>query len=281
MAGVFLALLALSHTAVWAQEQDKDQQRCINQVNKNFAKVASAQGKQICDCIKDGSKGSLDDEMTIEECMAADAKGKVGRAKQGTLSKELKSCDATPDFGYRSGASANEAAIAKELAIFHGIFGSNLDMVIKTEFIIKNTAKCQHAVAKQAKKCQDAKLKVFNGCKKNALKGKGGPKVTSAEELRDTCLGTETDVMLDPTGKIQKDCVDKLRDTIDKKCMSRKGVVLSDAFPPFDPNGGSTLQAFLDRIIECEACKPINQADALNRNCDLFDDGVANASCVE
>ncbi len=69
MAGVFLALLALPHTAVWAQEQNKDQQRCINQVNKNFAKVASAQGKEICDCIKAGAKGSLDDE-TIEECMA-------------------------------------------------------------------------------------------------------------------------------------------------------------------------------------------------------------------
>ncbi len=33
VAGLCLALLALSHTAVWAQEQDKDQQRCINQVN--------------------------------------------------------------------------------------------------------------------------------------------------------------------------------------------------------------------------------------------------------
>ncbi len=87
--------------------------------------------------------------------------------------------------------------------------------------------------------------------------------------------------MPDPTGKIQKECVDKLGAMIDKKCMRKKGVVLSVAFPPFDPNGGSTLRAFVDRVIECEACKAINQADALSRDCDLFDDGMANASCVE
>ncbi|MCH6562793.1 MAG: hypothetical protein IH800_10310 [Myxococcales bacterium] len=278
MAGVFLALLALAPTPVWALEQNKDQRRCINQVNKNFAKVASAQGKEICDCIKRGSKESL--AGTIEECMTADAKGKVEKAQQKTLSKESKSCGTTPEFGYSSGANANDAAIAKELAIIHGIFGDNLDAVIMTEFMAKNAAKCQHAVAKQAKKCQDAKLKVFTSCKKDALKGgKSAAPVESAQQLQDACLGTGAEAMPDPKGKIQKDCVDKLGDTIDKKCTSKEGVVLSAVFPLFDPNGGSTLQAFVDRIIECEACKAINQADALNRNCDLFDDGLANGSC--
>ncbi|TDJ08736.1 MAG: hypothetical protein E2O71_03900 [Deltaproteobacteria bacterium] len=275
---MFLALLLLAPTPVWALEQVKSQQKCINQVNKNFAKVASAQGKEICDCIKRGSKDSL--EGTIEECMTADAKGKVEKAQQKTLSKESKSCGTTPEFGYSSGANANDAAIAKELAIIHGIFGDNLDAVIMTEFMLKNAAKCQHAVAKQAKKCQDAKLKVFTSCKKDALKGgKSAAPVESAQQLQDACLGTGAEAMPDPKGKIQKDCVDKLGDTIDKKCISKKGVVLSDCFPLFDPNGGSTLQAFVDRIIECEACKAINQADALNRNCDLFDDGLLNLSC--
>ncbi len=277
--GMCTALLMFSGVASAQEPLTTNQQKCINQVNKNFAKVASAQAKEICDCIKRGSKGLLSGE-TIEECATNDAKGKVDKAKQKTLTKESSSCGTPPDFGYTSGANANDTAMAKELAIIHRIFGSDLDTFVIDEFLFKNGAKCQQAVAKQARKCQDAKLKVFNGCKKDALKSKGGPAVTSAQELQDACLGVGGAGMPDPKGKIQKACVDKLGDTIDKKCTSKEGVSLSAVFPLFDPNGGSTLQAFVDRIIECEACKAINQADALNRDCDLFDDGVANESCL-
>ncbi len=182
------ALLLFSGIASAQEPLTKDQQKCINQVNKNFAKVASAQGKEIRDCIKRGSKGLLSGE-TIEECATNDAKGKVDKAKQKTLTKESSSCGTPPDFGYTSGANANDTAMAKELAIIHRIFGSDLDTFVIDEFLFKNGAKCQQAVAKQAKKCQDAKLKVFNGCKKDALKSKGGAAVTSAQELQDACLG--------------------------------------------------------------------------------------------
>ena len=43
----------------------KDQQKCLNAANKGAAKIVKAQGKDICDCIKKGSKGQL--TGTIED----------------------------------------------------------------------------------------------------------------------------------------------------------------------------------------------------------------------
>jgi len=279
LAVTLLALLILPHPPVWAQEQGKDQQKCINQVNKNFAKVAEAQGKEACECIKRASKGLLQGQ-TVEGCMTADGKGKLARARQKTLAKELSSCGTLPDFGYTSAANANEAAMGKELSLVHLIFGADLDTGIISEFMFQNGARCQHAVAEAAKACHDAKLDAFNGCKKAALKGKRTPAVTSAEELRDTCLGTGTDGMPDPKGKIRKTCVDKLGKTISKRCTGKE-VDLTVAFGGVsDPDDGDSLRDLVDQVVECQVCRAITQADGLSRDCDLFDDGVANASCV-
>ncbi len=76
VAGVLLAL-GLPPAPVSAQVQGKEQQLCINELNKNFGKVAKAQGKDNDACIKDGSKGKLGG-MSIEECMTADRRGQPG-----------------------------------------------------------------------------------------------------------------------------------------------------------------------------------------------------------
>ncbi len=61
LAGLLLALVALPHGSAQAQLGQDDQRR-INELNKNFAKVAKAQAKDICQCLKDGSKGKLSGE---------------------------------------------------------------------------------------------------------------------------------------------------------------------------------------------------------------------------
>jgi hypothetical protein len=282
LAGTVLVFLALPHGQAWAQAQSKDKQNCINQINKNFAKVVKAQGKVISACIKAGARGELGGQG-IEACMTAD-NAKVNKAKEKTVTKETKKCLAAPeqlpDFGFVGAALANRVAIEKELALMHAIFGSDLDdpnRGIQLSFFNKNTAKCQLDVTKEAQKCQDAKLKVFNSCKKGALKGKVGPAVDSAQQLQDACLGRGTDPMPDPKRKIAKACDDKLGATITNKCIDSDGVELARAFSGFDPN--DNLQAYIDQKIECEVCLAINSVDGLNRECDLFDDGAANFSC--
>ena len=37
----------------------KEEEKCVNTANKNAQKIASAQGKDISSCIKDGAKGKL------------------------------------------------------------------------------------------------------------------------------------------------------------------------------------------------------------------------------
>jgi|GEM_PF-1143923 len=262
-----------------ARAQEKDQQNCINALNKNLAKVAKAQGKSICDCIKDFAKGqSLTPAATLEVCLTADRKGKVAKAQSKTQSDEAKKCSAiTPDFGATNSANVNNVAVQKELDLIHAVFGSNLDLVIATESIDvdKGRSKCQQAVAKSVKKCQEAKLKEFNKCKKLGLKDES---IQNFLDLQ-ACMGD------DPKGKIAKACdpvTGKIRSTIDKKCG---GVEFPGAFPELVAIPGcgtedpATLATCLDQIVECHTCLALNQADDLARDCDLLDDGMANRSC--
>jgi hypothetical protein len=285
LAGSVLVLLALPHGQVWAQALSKDQQSCVNQINKNFAKVAKAQAKVINTCIRAGSKDQLEGQ-SIEACMTADHGGKVDKAARKTLNDETSKCLAKPEqlphFGFAGAALANQVAIEKGLSLIHAIFGSDLDdpnKGIQEDFFNKNTAKCQLDVAKAAQKCVDAKLKVFNSCKKGALRSKVALVVESAQQLQDACLGSGIDPMPDPKGQIVKACEDKLGGTITKKCVNAKGVKLARAFPGFDPNDNLQADIYIEQKIACEFCLAINAVDGLLRDCDLFDDGLANLTC--
>ena len=157
---VFLGLVLCAAPAL-----GQDEQGCINELNKGFGKVAKTQGKDIGKCIKDGSKGKLV-AQSIEECITADNKGKVAKAKQKTISKASPLCSVPPDFGPSDPNTVNQAAVEKELDLIHAIFGSDLDLddVIFDASVEKDGAKCQIDVAKAAQKCQDTKLKEFNKC---------------------------------------------------------------------------------------------------------------------
>ena len=83
-------------------ELPKDEQKCIVEINRNVAKVAKAQGKEICRCIKNGAKGKLV-EATIEDCLTADGRGKVDKARSKLSAKLADKCptdpNAAPGFG--------------------------------------------------------------------------------------------------------------------------------------------------------------------------------------
>ncbi len=227
-AGVAWVLLLCS-APVGAQLQNKSKQQCINELNKNLGKVAKMQGKSIFACIKDGSKGKLG-AMTIEECTTADRKGTVGKATAKTSTKEAAKCTTPPDFAATNANTVNFVGIVSELQLAHDYFGPDLDLAIVSFKLEKPTAKCQQAVAKQGEKCADALIKEFNACKKAGLKGKSGSPPLDAEELQASCMNQPNVLggIPDPKGKIQKACVTKLNDKIQKKCA---GVDLALAFP--------------------------------------------------
>ena len=256
-----------------AAVQTRAERVCTNELNKNFAKVVKAQGKEMVTCIKDGSKGQLTGPM--EQCLTSDRKGKVGKAQQKTRDKAEQKCLETANFGASDATTVNNVAVQKELDLIHEIFGSDLDATIILVSEDPSACQCQSSVTKLVTKCQDAKLKEFNKCKKNGLRGKVGPPGAAlpfgeADDL-ELCMG------FDPRGKIAKACVAKLGNgTNNSKCQQ---VALSLAFPGCGTDDPGALAICLDRIVECQVCLALNEADTLARDCDDFDDGMANGSC--
>jgi glycerophosphoryl diester phosphodiesterase len=270
---------------VYGQLESKDQQSCINELNKGLAKVAKTQGKDIGKCIKDGSKGKLEGQ-SIEECITADNKGKVAKAKQKTISKASPLCGVPPDFGPSDPNTVNQVAVEKELSLIHEVFGSDLDAAtaIISAADNKDGSKCQQGVAKAMKKCQDAKLKVFNACKKSGLSAKSSSRIVNPLGLAGCFSGRGDSIAADVKGKVAKACdpgTGKIKTTIDKKCVADLGAFAGCN----DPNGplpsAGELATCIDRLVECEVCLALNAADDLYHyhDCDLFDDGEANGSC--
>jgi cysteine-rich repeat protein len=248
----------------------KEDQKCVNSINKGAAKVARAQGGDNTACIKDGGKGKL--TGTIEECITSDPKGKVQKAIGKIKVGDCPSPPPWPAIDPNS-TSIGDKMVQKELDLIHAIFGSDLDAVVVDMATQKDDAKCQQAIAKAVQKCQDTKLKEFNACKKNKLKGKDTSQAASAGELQDECLGAGPGSIPDGKGKIAGKCITKINDAIAKKCSASD----TDALLP--GCAGEPLQPCLDQKVECEVCQALNALDGLDRNCDEFDDGVVNQSC--
>ena len=262
------------------EPQSPGQQKCINELNKGFAKVAKDQGKDILSCIKDASRERLRFDPTIEDCIIADNKQRVRKAKDKTINKAAKRCrPPLPTFGLSDPNTVNSAAMSKEISLIHDVFGSDLDeaIIIRTDDpAVSNASRCQQEIAKQVQKCEDAKLKGFNKCKKDGLKGgKADRLYPGADDPFDggsdlaLCMGFDT------TGKIDRDCGEKLDRTLTSHCS---GTDQATAFPG-DCAGAPDLGACLDRLVECRVCLALNAADNLARDCDEFDDGLDNASC--
>src|SRR5579862_5579913 len=108
LGGVAWALAAIVASSAFGQAQDKDQQKCINAVNKDAGKVAATQGKANSACVKTGTKGAV-----TASCPTDDPKGKLTKAEGKTGSDEMMDCLAMdlPTFGYTSSGTANSAAV--------------------------------------------------------------------------------------------------------------------------------------------------------------------------
>jgi cysteine-rich repeat protein len=68
-----------------------------------------------------------------------------------------------------------------------------------------------------------------------------------------------------------------IQKTLDKSCGGQSLVGL---FPPCLSNSPSSVAYCIDREIACRVCQSINRTTGTNRDCELFDDGLANQSCA-
>lgn len=268
------ALVAMNVLGAWAQLQSKTQQACLNGLNKDGAAVAKAQGREHVGCVRSAGKGTL--VGTAQACLTADAKGKVAKAGTRTSAAEAKSCGAAPDFGYVSAAAVNAAAKQADLDLVASVYGANLDAAVIACGANKPGCTCQQKVSKGIEALAAVKLATFVACKRSALRSGA----TSAAALA-ACVsdgGTAGSIAADTKGKIAK-IVGKLTGTVTGACGGTGAT--AGAYPgACAAAAGAALAACLDHQVECRVCQAINEMDGLFVNCDLFDDGIANATCA-
>ncbi len=262
----------VSFADIVSTPQSRDQQACINGLNRDFAKVSKAQSKQVAGCIKSATTGRL--TGTVDACMNSDPRSKVARASAKTVSNELRNCIVQlPDFGPTDSATVNQAAILGETALIHDIFGIGVDAAIFPSSVSTRVlGRCQSSVVKQLQKCRLSLVGGFNACKKEGL---DNGSLTVAGSLQ-ACLGA------DPRGKAAKACsatVGKLGKTINGPRCAISGPDIAAAFPACNSATIADLGICLEAKARCNVCRALNSADAMAGDCDIVDDGVANASC--
>ena len=255
----------------------KRDQKCVGELNKALRKVAKQQGRHTMRCLRQAA--------AIEDCVSDSGtfgKDRVAREAQKARQKASRKCLVQPRFGATDPNTVIEAALSKELTLIHQIFGSDLDAVIVSSDVDVTQFRCQQAVARQLWKCQDRKLKGFNKCKKSGMKANRRTSPLRVPDPNDVpfdqpehfeaCMG------FDPRGRLDKLCNLKLVERFNQRCASLNlgALFAGDCVgTPTLP----TLATCLEALVECRACTALNEADALARDCDLFDDGLANASC--
>ncbi len=272
-AAVIGLFLLTAPTGAFAQ-LGASQQKCLNAVNKDGSAVARTQGKESIGCLKAAGKGTL--VGTAQACLTADAKGKVGKAKNKTTADETKNCTPAPSFGYTSAAIINTAAADGEVDLTADVFGANLDAAVISCTTNKPGCVCQQKVQKIVEQLAALKLSTFIKCKKAALAA-GANSAAALEDCVDNA-GTVGSIAADSKGKIAK-TVTGLNTAITKSCDTPG--VTATAFPGVCTglNNGA-LGTCLDTHVECRVCQIINEMDGLFVNCDLFDNGVADLTCA-
>ena len=212
---VFL-ILAMAPRLVGAQPQSRAQQRCINVVNRQFARVANVERKQIVRCMRKGRRGLLPIDVGVEAC-ASGLNEHSSDVRNRAIKKANRKCWVKPDFSYSSPENAVRQAVMAERAFVHEIFGPDLDASVGDLTAPPPWSNCQVAVANRAKICEWHVVKQFNLCKKRGLKGS----IQDAAGIRE-CED------YDPKGKIARHCGSNIGHVVEKQC---EGLDLDLLFP--------------------------------------------------
>lgn len=260
-----LVAAMLVHASAFAQEQDKDQQKCINTLNKGMAKVAGAQLKAVSKCTSDFAKNK---NMDAPACYNTSTK--VDGAQTKNCTAETKKCTTPPDFGSSSCNVVNGVSEYNGSRFADDLFGeSDPNAGITLCAADKPGCKCQAAATKASGKLYSTRIKTYNKCKKAGLQGK--TMLFTMVSQMDECLA------LDPKGKIGK-AETKLGASITKKC---NGVTTPFGAGECASLTGAALSDCIAERVLCRVCLTAQSSDGLSIDCDNLDNGSDDLSCFD
>jgi hypothetical protein len=242
--------------AASAQVQSAAQRSCIVALNKAGEKVAAAVRGELARCLSAAARDRLPFGQTIDECLAADARGHVAAAYQATARIAGKRCGTAPDFGASTAAMVNAGYTPQR--VVQDVFGTTLAGVVADAAADPAGARCQKALRKAINTLGRVRLRLFGRC---ARAGVRNGSITSAAEL----AGCRDE---DPDGKLVR-LAAKLGHTVGRRCG---GADLAALAP------GECASAGVGGILECiaprlryDACLDVQAANALPE----FENGVA------
>lgn len=280
-----------------AQPLTKEARRCVKTVDKDTAALAKAQASIGLDCFKQGAAGKLGAAPTVEACLAGDFKGLLAKRRESVLTTEPLQCSPAqlPGFGvpdlvgsYAPSATpetfdpnVNEmyaettlVAVPKATTlVLRDAFGEPLDAGLLLSATNAAGATCQARVAKAVTHCARAQRKAVLSCKKKSLANGA----VDAAALESDCLETDGDPasgLPDPKGKLAKACATAIAAVLTESCAGQ----IPAALPGACASAVDTASCLVDHI-DCRVCQETNTASGLQRDCDLLDDGLDNASC--
>jgi len=276
MAGMFV----VSGTA-WAVPQTTAQQKCIDKINQNGDKVHEAQGGNNRACVKSFGKGSL--TGTAEACMTGDVKGKVAKTKAKTIATEMKFCGGAgvPDFGFTSAANVNSVADQAELDLMHDLFGTPIDPGLFPCNPDTNQCLCQRNAINRIEKLMAVMPRIFAACKKAYLTSVFLPAPAASAADLQRCWEDNTFMpsVASDSGTQIAQVVTLLNNTLASDCDATSVTALSFTGPKCNGLSGTAAQNCINALVRCRTCVMINAEDGLSSNCDMFDNGAADASC--
>lgn len=254
---------ALLGGAAVAQLQTSAQQKCINTINKDIAKVAAAVGKRNIACVKAAARAEA-----TPACLLGDPKGKIAKARAKTSADQLERCPVPPAFGFTGATLANDAAEQLGQNVITDLFATT---DLTTVIVPANPdGGCQTDVAKALAKMTAAAFKKYNKCKKQELRDAIAP-----GPLEQCLTIVVSDAFLNPKSAVGK-AMAKLTGAASNACGPP--VIQSLDFPGVCATGA--LDACAAARARCRLCQAINTADGLATDCDSFDNGASDASCT-
>ena len=233
-------------------------------LNRGGATIARVAGSQVVRCIAGAIARRLPRGQTAEQCLDADARGRIARAGAALARVAGRKCTVPPDFGPTSAAAA--AAAFGRVLDPHAVLGPDVDAANAAARSVPHGTACQTAVARQLARIARARFEAFNACKAAGLR-KGS--ITSAGDL-DVCHGS------DPKGHVAA-TVRSARGAVRRACAGTRTAVALPGECAGEAVAG--LGDCLARRAACDVCLAIEAGDGLGRSCHRFQDGVARPYC--
>lgn len=258
-------------------------QKCVTNTAKAASKTVSAVGKEVAACVKSiASSATLN---PLELCVASDSKGKISKSETKLGDSVAKSCptsafayavdcpapcDATDGDGTSEAIDDRDELVACLLCLDRAVTYDALGTggthgkilggaTIATTAGDAALAACQASLIKATEKLFSTQMKELVSCAKSTLKAGTLPPLGS-------CIGS------DPKLKIQK--------------ANAKLTTAASCTPPAAYNAGTcaaltgtALSDCINAEATCQACIWGNMILGSNVDCDLEDNGAADASC--